>query len=69
MEILGFVLMAIGGLWLVGKAFSEGLLWGLGCLFIPFVTLYFALTRFENTKVPFGIWVAGWALVFVGVKA
>jgi len=66
MEMLGGLLVLIGGIWLVVKAFSEGILWGLGCIFIPLVTLYFALTRFEETKFPLAVWASGWACVFFG---
>jgi len=69
MELLGIVLLIVGELWLVAIAFSESRSWGVGCLLLPFVTLYFAITRFENAKFPFGIWVAGWVFLFIGTKA
>lgn len=69
MTLLAIVLLVVGELWIVALAFSESRSWGLGCLLLPFLTLYFAVTRFENARIPFGIWVAGWILLLVGAKA
>lgn len=69
MTLLAIVLLIVGELWIVALAFSESRSWGFGCLLLPFLTLYFAITRFENARIPFGIWVAGWFLLLVGAKA
>ena len=64
MSMIGLVLMLVGALWMVVIAFQESVLWGLGCLFIPFVTLFYAATRWAKVKVPALIWAAGWLLIF-----
>ena len=49
MEILGMILVGIGGItvlvgsiWFLVVTFQESLLWGLGCMFVPFVSLIFS---------------------------
>ncbi len=73
MESVGVVLWAVGliagatgGLWLVVVAFQEGALWGLGCVFIPFVGLVFAVLHWEDAARPFLLAVAGGVLMGVG---
>lgn len=60
MEILGAILMIIGaiisivyGIILLVRAFQAGILWGLGYLFIPFVSLIFVIVHWEDAKSPF----------------
>lgn len=65
MGFVGYVAMVIGSLWLVWLAFKESILWGLGCLFIPLVTGFFAITRWPATKTPALLWLIGWVLIFV----
>jgi hypothetical protein len=72
MEILGLILFAvgvifaaIGGLWVVVKAFQTSLIWGLCSLLIPLVALVFAITHWDDCKKPFGIWALG-VIMYVG---
>ncbi len=60
MEMMGTILMLIGGIgmfvggiWLLIVAFQESILWGLGCLFVPFVGLIFVVMHWENAAKPF----------------
>lgn len=53
MYFLGFAIALVGGIWLLIVAFTESPLWGLGCLFVPFVSLVFALTHWEEAGRPF----------------
>lgn len=60
MEIIGIALIFIGGLialvygfLLLITAFRESILWGLGYLFIPFVSLIFVIVHWEEAKDPF----------------
>lgn len=64
--ILGFILCLGGGIWLLIEAFKESVLWGLGCLLVPFVGLIFAIMHWSECKVPFLINVAGTVLVVIG---
>jgi len=63
---LGVILSLIGGLWIVVNAFRASVLWGLGSLFVPFVSLVFAIMNFRENKIPLLISVAGGVLVAMG---
>jgi hypothetical protein len=71
MATVGLVLvlmgaMIVGGIWLLIVAFSESILWGLGCFFIPFVSLIFVIMHFDKAAKPFGIWLVGLIVMFGG---
>ena len=51
--ILCGLVATIGGLWFLVTAFSEGLLWGLGTLFVPFVGLFFLILHWNKASKPF----------------
>lgn len=63
---LGIILLLIGGLWIVVNAFRTSVLWGLGALLVPFVSLIFAVMNFGNNKIPLAISVVGGILMFMG---
>ena len=42
----GIVIMAIGGFWMVGKAYEEDSWCGFACMRIPFYSFYYMFTRF-----------------------
>jgi drug/metabolite transporter (DMT)-like permease len=53
----GLVLCFLGGLWITVLAWRRGILWGLGCLFIPVIQLiYAALNRRETKSAFFSSW-------------
>ena len=66
LAILGWIIMAVGGIWLLVIAFKEHILWGLGSLFIPFVGLVFVIMHWKKSAKPFFIWLAGFVVMFVG---
>lgn len=60
MEILGIILLVIGaviglvfGIQLLILAFRTSILWGLGYIFIPFVSLIFVIVHWNEAKTPF----------------
>ena len=66
MEILGMILVGIGGItvlvgsiWFLVVTFQESLLWGLGCMFVPFVSLIFLVSHWDKAGKPFLIQLAG----------
>ncbi|HEV8694779.1 MAG TPA: hypothetical protein VGQ93_11455 [Lysobacter sp.] len=63
---LGVILSLIGGLWIVVNAFRTSVLWGLGSLLVPFVSLIFAIMNFGENKIPLILSVIGAVLVFMG---
>ncbi len=62
--VVGIVVMTGAGLWLLAKAFQTSVLWGLGYIFVPFVSIIFVILHWPDTKKPFLYLLAG-LLVFV----
>lgn len=66
---LGLVISVVAGIWFLVVAFRQSVLWGLGCLFVPFVPLVFLIVHWAEAKRPF-LWslvailpmIAGFAL-------
>jgi len=63
--IIGMALCVIGGLWLLVLAFQTSVLWGLAYLFIPFASLIFAITHWEEARGAFLTSLAGVAMIVV----
>jgi hypothetical protein len=61
--IVGLIMMLVGGIGLVVVAFQESVACGLLYLFCPFYSLYYLITRWENTKRFFLISCGGWLMV------
>lgn len=60
MQIVSFSLILVGliiafvfGIQLIIIAFRASILWGLGYLFVPFVSLIFIALHWDETKTPF----------------
>lgn len=60
MAIIGLILFVIGGIaslvtgiWFLVVAFRQSVLWGLGCMFVPFVPLVFLIVHWQEAKRPF----------------
>lgn len=66
LAVVGMILMVIGGLWLLVEAFKASVLWGLGCLFVPIVSLFFVATHWSESKTPFLLQLAGVVLLVIG---
>jgi hypothetical protein len=64
--LIGLVIALVGGVWLLIKAFQTSILWGLGSMFVPFVSLIFVFTHWEIAKRPFLISLAGAVFIIVG---
>ena len=66
METLGLICLLIGvvinliyGLKLIILAFRTSILWGLGCMFVPFVALIFLIVHWDEAGSPFlKMWLA-----------
>ncbi len=74
MEVIGMMLFGvglimglIGGIWFLVVAFQENVLWGLGCLFVPFVSLIFLIMHCDKAGKPFLIQLAGVVPMVAGV--
>jgi FtsH-binding integral membrane protein len=64
--ILGLIIFAIGGLLFLVAAFRESIWWGLACLFIPIVQLFFLIVYWREAKKPFFIQLLGFAVLVTG---
>lgn len=76
MQIVCLVLFAVGGItaffgsiiFLIA-AFRQSVLWGLGCLLIPFVSLVFLVLHWAEAKKGFFIQLTGLAVIVIAVLA
>jgi hypothetical protein len=64
--VVGILIMTGAGLWLLVKAFQTSVLWGLGYIFVPFVSIIFVILHWQDTKKPFLYLLAGLAVFTVG---
>jgi hypothetical protein len=72
MEIVGMIILAIGGIvslvggiWFLVVAFRQTIWWGLGCIFIPFVWLIFLIMHWGEAKNPFFVSLLGGVIIAV----
>lgn len=72
-EIIGTLLMflgcigvVIGGIWFLIETFKTGVLWGLCCLFIPFVSLIWLVMHWQQGSKPFLLQLAGAGVAVLG---
>jgi hypothetical protein len=61
--VLGWLLAVAGGIWFLMVAFQDSALAGVLCLLVPFYSLYYLITHFEETKRPFFVQLLGCLLV------
>ena len=73
MEVIGMILMGIGcigivvgGIWFLIETFKTGALWGLGCLFVPFVSLIWLVLHWQQGSKPFLLQLAGMGVGVLG---
>ena len=64
--LLGLILFVIGGFWFLVAAFRESVLWGLACLFVPIVSLFFLIVHWSKARRPFFLQLLAFALFLVG---
>ena len=64
--LVGLLLMLAGALSFLLAAFREGLLWGLGVLFVPPLALVFLIVHWQVAKRGFFLKLYGIGLVVVG---
>ena len=64
---IGWLTAAVGGIWILVLAFQKSVVWGLGCFFVPFVVIIFAIQNWGEAKRPFLIQIGGIALAMLGM--
>lgn len=59
-HLLGAIIAGIGGLglllcglWMLIEQFKSGILWGIGCIFIPFISFIWLVLHWSDGKTPF----------------
>ena len=57
--VLGGIVSLIGGIWFLIASFRESIWWGLGCLFIAPVQLFFLIFHWDVAGKPFGVSLLG----------
>ena len=64
--VVGLVIDIVGAILLLIRAFQASIWWGLGSIFIPFVSLIFVITHWAVAKRPFLLVILGTVLVIIG---
>jgi hypothetical protein len=65
--IIGIAVCLTGSIWLLVEAFKESLLWGLGSLFVPLVSLIFVIMFWNRAGKPFLLYLAGMVPLAIGL--
>jgi len=65
--ILGIAIFVIGGIWFLVAAFRESIWWGLACLFIPIVQLFFLIVHWPEARKPFALQLLGIAVLITAI--
>ena len=63
--LIGAFISTIAEIWYIVACFQESIWWGLGALFLPFVSLFFLFMHWDRAKKPFLMGLIG-ALIAVG---
>ena len=63
---IGLLIFVIGGFWFLFVVFIEGVMWGLACIFLPFVSLIFLFMHWDRAKQPFLLQLAGSVSMVIG---
>jgi hypothetical protein len=66
-SMLGNGLTLVGGIWIIVLAFMEDTTQGILCLCVPCYGIYFAITNFDDAKLPLCIWIAGMVVEFASL--
>ena len=64
---IGMIIAMVGSIWLLVEAFKTSVLWGLGSMFVPFVSLFFLIKHWDVAKKPFLISLCAIPFYIVGV--
>jgi hypothetical protein len=62
---LGYVLVFLGGLWIIVLAWQRSVLWGAACLLLPGAQLVYVIAHWKESKEGFFLTLAGLALLIL----
>jgi hypothetical protein len=63
---LGWLLQFVAGVWLLVIAFQDNVVQGLLCLCVPFYSLFYLITHFDETKNALFLWLIGLGVLIMG---
>jgi FtsH-binding integral membrane protein len=63
--VIGLALFVVGGFMFLVAAFRESVLWGIGCILLPIVQLFFLIVHWQEAKKPFAIQLLGIGILVV----
>ena len=63
--IIGLIIFLTGSIGFLIAAFRAGILWGLSCMFLPFVSLIFLFLHWKTAAKPFLISILGISILFL----
>lgn len=67
--VLGYLVALAGGIWFLIIAFSDNVMQGLLCLFVPFYSLLYLISNWETCKGAFLTQLGGWLMIVVTAGA
>ncbi len=64
-QVIGAIIMSVGGILFLVRAFKVSVVWGLVCLLVPFGSVIFLFKYFDEAATPFVIQLFGLAVALV----
>jgi hypothetical protein len=62
---IGYALFFLGGIWIIVLAWQDSIIWGLGCLFLPVLQLFYIGLNWKKSKNAFFLLLAGFGAIFI----
>ena len=69
MLLTGYIIVVLGGLWMLVVIFQTSVVWGILSILVPFVSLLFVIMHWDDTKRPFLVQLVGLVLIYFGADA
>ena len=67
--LTGYIILVLGGLWMLFVIFQTSVVWGILSILVPFVSLLFVIMHWDETKRPFLVQIVGLVLIYFGADA
>jgi len=67
--LTGYIILVLGGLWMLFVIFQTSVVWGILSILVPFVSLLFVIMHWDDTKRPFLVQIVGLVLIYFGADA
>ncbi len=68
LSIIGIIIVAVGGIFLLIETFRESILWGIGGILISPILLLFIVLHWDVSKRPVVIQIVGLLIMFIGLS-